>query len=79
MFRRDVLLRMAEIYREQFAREDGRVLATFDILHLTGWKPHESQQKPARRGSGQVKLAAALGVPVEVLEGTAKRPDDQTG
>jgi len=78
MFRRDLLLRTAEIYRERFAREDGRVLASFEILHVSGWKPHESQQKPARRGSGQVRLAAAMGVPVEVLEGTAKR-DDQAG
>ena len=72
MFRRDVLVRMAEIYRQRFAREDGRIVVTFDILHMSGWKPHESQQKPARRGSGQVRLAAALGVPVEVLEGKAK-------
>ncbi len=75
MFRRDLLLRTAEIYRERFARADGRVVANFDILHLSGWKPHESQQKPARRGSGQVRLAAAMGVPVEVLEGTARRDD----
>jgi NADH dehydrogenase [ubiquinone] 1 alpha subcomplex assembly factor 5 len=78
MFRRDLLLRTAEIYRERFARADGRVVANFDILHLSGWKPHESQQKPARRGSGQVRLAAAMGVPVEVLDGTARR-DDQAG
>ena len=79
MFRRDVLLRAAQIYRERFAREDGRILATFDILYVTGWKPHDSQQQPARRGSAQVRLAEAMGVPVEVLQGTAKRDDGQTG
>lgn len=78
MFRRDLLLRAAEIYRERFARADGRVVANFDILHISGWKPHESQQQPARRGSGQIRLAAAMGVPVEVLEGTAKR-DEEAG
>ena len=78
MFRRDVLMRTAEVYGERFAREDGRIVVTFDILHMSGWKPHESQQKPARRGSGQVRLAAALGVPVEVLEGKAK-PGGEAG
>ncbi|HWL71012.1 MAG TPA: methyltransferase domain-containing protein [Geminicoccus sp.] len=83
LFRRDLLLRAAAIYGEQFARADGRVIASFDILHLSGWKPHESQQQPARRGSGQIRLAAAMGVPVEVLEGKApprdRDPDDQAG
>ena len=77
LFRRDLLLRTAEIYRERHARADGRIVATFDILHMAGWRPHASQQQPARRGSGQVRLAAAMGVPVEVLEGRATRsPDD---
>lgn len=76
LFRRDLLLRTAEIYRERHARADGRIVATFDILHMAGWKPHASQQQPARRGSGQVRLAAAMGVPVEVLQGRAKPPSD---
>jgi len=37
------------------------VPATFEIVTLTGWVPHESQQKPLRPGSAQVRLADALG------------------
>jgi SAM-dependent methyltransferase len=53
--------RAAEIYAERFADAGGRVRATFEIVSLSGWAPHESQQQPARRGSGQISLAKALG------------------
>jgi NADH dehydrogenase [ubiquinone] 1 alpha subcomplex assembly factor 5 len=72
--RRATLLRACAIYRELFADAGGRVPATFQILMLSGWKPGPDQPRPLRRGSGQVNLARALGVPVEVLEGKAKRP-----
>lgn len=65
--------RACEIYRELFGTRDGRVPATFQILMLSGWAPDPSQPRPIRRGSGQANLAEALGVPVEVLEGKAKR------
>lgn len=71
--RRASLGRACEIYRELFGTRDGRVPATFQILMLSGWAPDPSQPKPIRRGSGQTNLAEALGVPVEVLEGKAKR------
>lgn len=58
--RRDVLFRAAEIYQREFSREDGRILATFEVMYLTGWHPHESQQKPLKPGSGKVSLADAL-------------------
>ena len=58
---RTLFLRTAEIYAERFSDPDGRVRATFDIISLSGWAPHESQQQPARRGSGQVSLAQVLG------------------
>jgi len=61
--RRSVLLRAAEIYAERFADPDGRVRATFEIVWLSGWAPHESQQKPLRPGSAKARLADALGVP----------------
>ncbi len=67
--RRATLLRACEIYRDAFGDADGRVPATFQILTLSGWKPAPDQPQPLRRGSGQVKLAQALGVPLEVLEG----------
>lgn len=60
--RREVLLRAAEVYRERFADPDGRIRATFDIISLSGWAPHESQQKPLRPGSARTRLAEALGV-----------------
>ncbi len=59
--RRDVLLRMAAIYGERFADGDGRIRATFDVISLSGWAPHESQQKPLRPGTARMRLADALG------------------
>ena len=61
--RRGVLLRAAEIYTERFSDPDGRLRATFEIVWLSGWAPHESQQKPLRPGSAKARLADALGVP----------------
>ncbi len=58
--RRATLLRAASLYQERFAEATGRIRATFEILTLTGWSPHESQPKPLKRGSAQVSLAAAL-------------------
>jgi SAM-dependent methyltransferase len=59
--RRATLKRMAEIYARRFADPDGKVRATFEIVWLSGWAPHESQQKPLRPGSAQARLADALG------------------
>lgn len=61
--RREVLLRAAALYAEQFADPDGRLRATFEMVWLSGWAPHESQQKPLRPGSAKARLADALGVP----------------
>jgi SAM-dependent methyltransferase len=58
--RRTTLLRMAEIYRERFSDPDGRLRATFDIVWLSGWAPHESQQQPLKPGSARTRLADAL-------------------
>ena len=59
---RGMLARAAEVYAERYAEPDGRIPATFEIIHLAGWAPHESQQKPLPRGSAKVRLADALGV-----------------
>ena len=59
--RRDVLVRAGEIYAERFSDPDGRIRATFTLVWLTGWSPHESQQKPLKPGSAKVRLADALG------------------
>ena len=58
--RRATLLRMAQIYGERFADPDGRIRATFDVIWLSGWSPHESQQQPLRPGSAKASLAEAV-------------------
>ncbi len=59
---RGILGRAAQLYSERFGEADGRIPATFEIVHLAGWAPHESQQKPLPRGSAKMRLADALGV-----------------
>ena len=58
--RRATMLRMAEIYRERFADSDGRIRATFDVIWLSGWAPHESQPKPLKPGSAKASLEEAV-------------------
>jgi SAM-dependent methyltransferase len=60
--RRATLFRAAQIYAERFSDPDGRVRATFELVWLSGWAPHKSQQKPLRPGSARTRLADALGV-----------------
>jgi SAM-dependent methyltransferase len=56
-----VMAAAARHYAERFSDPDGRFRATFDIVHLAGWAPHESQQQPLRPGSAKGRLADALG------------------
>ena len=58
--RRATLLRMAEFYAQNFSDSDGRIRATFDIIWIAGWKPHESQQKPLKPGSASARLEDAI-------------------
>jgi SAM-dependent methyltransferase len=58
--RRSTLRRLVEIYAEKFADPDGRVRATFEIVWLSGWAPHQSQQQPLKPGSAKTRLADAL-------------------
>ena len=58
--RRVTMLRMAQVYGERFADPDGRIRATFDIVWLSGWAPHESQPKPLRPGSARASLESAV-------------------
>jgi SAM-dependent methyltransferase len=57
---RRVLERALGLYVDRYAEADGRVPATFDIINLTGWAPHESQQKPLKPGSAKMRLADAI-------------------
>src|SRR6266436_4867607 len=54
--RRASLMRMAQIYAERFADADGKVRATFEIVWLSGWAPHGSQQQPRAPGSAERRL-----------------------
>ncbi|MBI3759571.1 MAG: methyltransferase domain-containing protein, partial [Deltaproteobacteria bacterium] len=57
----------------------GRLTATFDVIYLTGWAPHESQPKPLRPGSAKARLADALGTVERKAGDTAQRVDATTG
>lgn len=57
---RSFFLRAAEIYAERYSDPDGRIRATFSIIYVSGWAPHESQQQPLKPGSAKVRLADAL-------------------
>lgn len=58
--RRGVIAGAAARYAAGFALPDGRVPATFEVIYLTGWAPHQGQQKPLRPGSAAMRLADAL-------------------
>jgi len=59
--RRATLARAAALYAERHAPVPGRIEASFEVLTLTGWRPHESQQQPLRPGSARNRLATKLG------------------
>ena len=71
--RRNIFLR-AELYLERYPAEDGRIRATFEIIFLHGWAPHESQQRALRPGSAKTSLADALGT-AEYSAGDSADPD----
>lgn len=57
--RRDVFQRAAQHYADSFAEGD-RIIATFELIFMTGWSPDASQPKPLRPGSAEHRLADAL-------------------
>jgi SAM-dependent methyltransferase len=58
---RAMLSATAQYYSQHFADADAKLRATFDVVYLTGWAPHESQQQPLKPGSARARLADALG------------------
>ena len=70
---RRLLARAAEIYDQRFRQADGRLPVTLQVLYLTGWAPHASQQQPLRPGSAQARLAEALGTS-EIPAGDPAKP-----
>lgn len=71
--RRDTLAALLAHYRDHYM-EDGKFLATFEIVYLTGWAPHESQQQPLKPGSAKARLAEALGTVEQKLTGGPAGP-----
>ena len=56
--------RMLGALNEHYARhhaQDGKLIATFEMLYLIGWAPHESHQQPLKPGSAKARLSDALG------------------
>ncbi|MCI5060298.1 MAG: class I SAM-dependent methyltransferase [Alphaproteobacteria bacterium] len=60
LLRRDIIERTQEIYLEKYSDPDGRLRASFDIIFMLGWAPHESQQQPLKPGSAKTRLADTL-------------------
>lgn len=57
---RGFFLKAAEIYAERHADPDGRIRASFSIIYVSGWAPHESQRPALKPGSAKVRLADVL-------------------
>lgn len=57
---RRVLARALELYAQRHSDPDGRVRATFEIVHVSGWSPGPGQPQPLKPGSGKVSLARAI-------------------
>lgn len=49
-----------DAYAQIAGDPDGRVRATLELIWLSGWTPHESQQKPLKPGSAKTSLKQAL-------------------
>ncbi len=47
-------------YQQHYSDARGRITATLELVFMTAWSPHESQQKPAPRGSGKISLKQVL-------------------
>ncbi|KAF9670558.1 hypothetical protein SADUNF_Sadunf13G0081500 [Salix dunnii] len=56
VLKRETALATAAIYDSMFAAEDGTIPATFQVIFMTGWKEHPSQQKAKRRGSATISF-----------------------
>ncbi|KAM9057099.1 arginine-hydroxylase NDUFAF5, mitochondrial isoform 2-T2 [Megaptera novaeangliae] len=56
LLHRDTMLAAAAVYREMYGNEDGSVPATYQIYYMIGWKYHDSQARPAKRGSATVSF-----------------------
>ncbi len=58
---RSLFAEASRLYARNFPAEGGRIRASFELIFLTGWAPHESQPQPLPPGSARARLADALG------------------
>jgi len=66
---RDTLFSAAAIYETLYKDEKkGTVPATFNVIYMIGWAPHESQPKPKERGSANMSIKTALNTDFSKLE-----------
>lgn len=72
--RRDTLAALVSYYAAQHTDPDGKIRARFETLYLTGWAPHDSQQKPLAPGSAKARLADALGTTETTITGRSRSP-----
>lgn len=56
-----VLMKAAANYADRHRTVDGKIVASFEIITMTGWAPAEGQPRPLRPGSAKNRLADALG------------------
>ncbi|XP_021832632.1 putative methyltransferase At1g22800 isoform X2 [Prunus avium] len=56
ILKRETALATVAIYDSMFAAEDGTIPATFQVIYMTGWRDHPSQQRAKRRGSATVSF-----------------------
>ncbi|KAJ0972934.1 hypothetical protein J5N97_020893 [Dioscorea zingiberensis] len=56
ILKKETALATAAVYESMFAAEDGTIPATFQVIYMTGWKEHSSQQKPKTRGSATISF-----------------------
>ncbi len=59
---RQTIAHLSSHYSEHYSDADGRLRATFSLISMSGWVPHESQQKPLKPGSAKTRMADALKV-----------------
>lgn len=57
----DLFRAAGEVYADRYSDADGRIRATFTLVWMSGWVPHESQQKPLKPGSASHRLADFIG------------------
>lgn len=63
---RALFVRASALY-EAAHGQDGRIPATVELVHLSGWAPSPDQPKPLRPGTAMTRLADALNVPERPL------------